>query len=727
MEDDDNLDIDGSADFINAENAVKLDRWDVTSWITFLEEVEEGKGRKGLSIDDAYKSFLESYPRAAPFWKTLTEYHIRKKDYDAAQAVFSQCLEKCRSVVLWHSYLSMMKTLTVDTVSKYSDNFTEERKKLENSFESAVKNVGTSVDSSSIWGAYIDFVKDWPEVGAVDSGRKLTALRSIYQRCVCTPLDDIDTFWSAYEQLELRAGEHHAEKVLPEFSPRKDHAKAVLKDRKQLITGKISLDRLAIPPTQSLVDLKQLDNWKKLLIFELTNPENLDDEGHQSHMIMIFDQSLCVLQHFAEIWLSYSDYLSKIKGADSAKTLLQEAVVILPQVASISIAIAELDEREGQIDAARTILNQLFTSQPSAFSFSVLQRFIRRVDGIDAARKLFESTHTARMNASKAAVLGYYAIYMAHAELEINCNNEALVALRVLELATKRFPFANKDVGFVRLMALVLVRLQMAVALRSLYETVLGGEEALTEAAASSRRKETVSSDDKERASLTLVQRLELCDEYLKHEIVMNQSSILRLDQLREQRNATALLVEEQRKVLTSGASTSSSSGSDTFSKEMLVVTPLDTAALLLERHYSGTSSLPILDHEMRERNRRDRSLLEEKSESERKRLASLTDAGRSGIGEEADIAALAAVPSFLRDLLPRLPKYEGPQLDIGAFIELLKKTVLPPRPHVDIVVNTGGSSTNTVSKTKRGRDDNSGADNDVFRKRQRARLAGAQ
>ena len=53
----------------------------------------------------------------------------------------------------------------------------------------------------------------------------------------------------------------------------------------------------------------------------------------------------------------------------------------------------------------------------------------------------------------------------------------------------------------------------------------------------------------------------------------------------------------------------------------------------------------------------------------------------------------------------------------------MLKKTVLPPRPHVDIVVNTGGSSTNTVSKTKRGRDDNRGADNDVFRKRQRALL----
>ena len=218
---DDGMDADGSADFVLAETAVKQDQWDVTAWITFLEEVEEGRGRKGLTIDEAYHLFLECYPRAAPFWKTLAEYHVKRKDYDSAQIVFTKCLEKCRSVMLWHSYISMMSTLTVGKVSKYSDAFPEERKKLENAYESALKNVGTSVDSSSIWSSYIDFVNDWPEVGTLDSGRKLSALRSIYQRCVCIPLDDIDKMWTAYESIEMRAGEHLAEKVLPEYSEKK--------------------------------------------------------------------------------------------------------------------------------------------------------------------------------------------------------------------------------------------------------------------------------------------------------------------------------------------------------------------------------------------------------------------------------------------------------------------------------------------------------------------------
>ena len=737
-DDDDGMDADGSADFVLAETAVKQDQWDVTAWITFLEEVEEGRGRKGLTIDEAYHSFLECYPRAAPFWKTLAEYHIKRKDYDSAQLVFTKCLEKCRSVMLWHSYISMISSLTIGKVSKYSDAFPEERKKLENAYENALKNVGTSVDSSSIWSSYIDFVNDWPEVGTLDSGRKLSALRNIYQRCVCIPLDDIDKMWTSYESLEMRAGEHLAEKVLPEYSEKKDHARTVLKDRRQLITGKISLDRLAIPPSQSLVDLKQLNFWKKLLIFELKNPENLDEEGHANHMQLVFDQCLCVLRFYPEIWLSYADYLytsrSGVSAADSARAILNEAIEVLPQAACLHVAIAELEEREEKIEDARHSLNNLFLKQPSAFSFSVLQRFIRRIDGVQAARDLFQSTFTARMDPTKSNTLGY-AIYMAHAELELHNNEEPEVALKVLELACERHPVAKKDISFVRLQASILVRLKQVVALRNLYESVLGGEQNLQIASKMSRRREITTSSTSsgdvtsststadadaqtqaqiDQMTIALRDRLMLWEEYLANEKAMNMISIPRLDELRKQRDGVAALVDEQR--LVQGKNV----GKDTFQKDINAPSALDTAALLLERWVVHTSHLPVADKEMYERNRRDRSLLEEMSEKEKKRLASLSEAGRRGAGgvSDADMAALAAVPSFLRDLLPRLPLYTGPPIDVSGFIELLKKTVLPPKPHVEPsasnnvgVIGIGSTSTSGREERsgKRGRDGGNG------------------
>lgn len=43
--------------------------------------------------------------------------------------------------------------------------------------------------------------------------------------------------------------------------------------------------------------------------------------------------------------------------------------------------------------------------------------------------------------------------------------------------------------------------------------------------------------------------------------------------------------------------------------------------------------------------------------------------------------AALAGVPIVFRELLSKLPTHTGPLPDIKAFVDHLRKTVLPPRP----------------------------------------------
>jgi hypothetical protein len=75
-------------------------------------------------------------------------------------------------------------------------------------------------------------------------------------------MDCLDIIWKEYENLERQAGEHLAEKVLPEFNDKYLHAKAIFKERKRLVE-RIDMGRPAVPPTNSIAELQQLDRWNK--------------------------------------------------------------------------------------------------------------------------------------------------------------------------------------------------------------------------------------------------------------------------------------------------------------------------------------------------------------------------------------------------------------------------------------------------------------------------------
>lgn len=98
----------GSAEFIEAQLAIKNDPWNVNGWLIFVEEVEMGRGG-GMSIADAYQSFLAQFPRSGRYWRLLADYYIQREEYNLAEDVFRKCLLKCRSIGLWQSYLEMIR------------------------------------------------------------------------------------------------------------------------------------------------------------------------------------------------------------------------------------------------------------------------------------------------------------------------------------------------------------------------------------------------------------------------------------------------------------------------------------------------------------------------------------------------------------------------------------------------------------------------------------------
>jgi cleavage stimulation factor subunit 3 len=252
-----------SSDFIDAQKAISENCWNSNAWEVLIDEVENGRGGK-LTKVEAYVQATNQFPRAWKFWKKLVDYYLDAGEVQLCEEAFRKCLQKCRNVDLWLSYLNLTRQKTIDKNPPNSEQYANAKRMYEAAFEKALDNIGMSFDSHLIWRRYLDFVKDWPESGAIDAGRKLTALREIYQKAICNPMDDLDRYWREYEDLEMKAGEHLATQLLPEFKPKNVNAKNVFKERKRMCQT-IQLDRVSIPPAPhgSVPEVQQLEYWNK--------------------------------------------------------------------------------------------------------------------------------------------------------------------------------------------------------------------------------------------------------------------------------------------------------------------------------------------------------------------------------------------------------------------------------------------------------------------------------
>jgi hypothetical protein len=283
-------------------------------------------------------------------------------------------------------------------------------------------------------------------------------------------MDELDAYWKEYEEWEMKAGKHLADQLLPEYQLKNIEAKKVYKERKKQ-QASIDFSYIASPPLReaSIVESQQLELWNKLIKIELKNLYDLKEQQLKSMLDMVFDRFLCCFLFHPEAWIMYSKYRLLYYGIVEARNTMKEAVLIIPKVPCLWLAFSELEEKNGDVDSAVDILRTNFEQNPSAFTFMLLQKLIRRKDGKIAARKLFSDTIILRND----GILGLEA-YVAHAAMELQVNNEPNVALRVLNAAREQHSTAFSNVMYIKLLTKVLTRLGDFRQIRWIYEVTVG-------------------------------------------------------------------------------------------------------------------------------------------------------------------------------------------------------------------------------------------------------------
>ncbi|KAJ4966109.1 hypothetical protein NE237_017958 [Protea cynaroides] len=412
-----------------------------------------------LPISEAaqiYEQLLLTFPTAAKFWKQYVEAHMAVNNDDAVKQIFSRCLLTCLQIPLWRCYIRFIRKVNE---KKGAEGQEETRK----AFDFMLNYVGTDIASGPVWMEYITFLNSLPAMTGQEESQRMTAVRKAYQKAIVTPTHHVEQLWKDYENFENSVSRALAKGLLSEYQPKYNSAKAVYRERKKYI-DEIDWNMLAVPPTGSYKAEQQWMAWKRLLAFEKGNPQRIESVSSNRRIAFTYEQCLMYLYHYPDIWYDYTTWHAKSGSIDSAIKVFQRALKALPDSEVLRYAFAEMEESRGAVQPAKKIYESLLSNAVNTTALAHIQfiRFLRRTEGVEAARKYF-------LDARKSPNCTYH-VYVAYAMMAFCLDKDPKVAHNVFEAGLKRF---MHEPGYILDYADFLCRLNDDRNIRALFERAL--------------------------------------------------------------------------------------------------------------------------------------------------------------------------------------------------------------------------------------------------------------
>ncbi|KAI3928601.1 hypothetical protein MKW98_024202 [Papaver atlanticum] len=372
-----------------------------------------------------YEQLLSTFPTAAKYWKQYVEAHMILNDDVAAKQVFGRCLLDNRQVSLWRCYIRLIRKL-----NEYKG--AEGQEETRKAFEFMLTYLGSDIASGLVWIEYITFLKSLPATNPQEESQRTASIRKVYQKAITTPTHHVEQLWKDYENFENSVSRALAKGQVSEYQPKYNSAKAVYRERKKLVDD-IDWNMLAVPPTGSDKEEQQCMAWKRFLAFEKRNPQRIDSESFNGQIILAYEQCLMYLYYYPDVWYDYATWHADNGSIDLAVKVYEKALKVLPDSELLIYAYAELEESRGEIQPAKKIYESLLGDGVNASALAHIQfiRFLRRTEGIEAARKYFVDARS-YPNCT-------YHVFVAYAMIAFCQDKDPKLAHNVFEAGMKRF------------------------------------------------------------------------------------------------------------------------------------------------------------------------------------------------------------------------------------------------------------------------------------------------
>jgi tetratricopeptide (TPR) repeat protein len=378
------------------------------------------------ALPNVLERFFALFPTASSAWARVVDAQLSAgSDAAKAKAWAERALAACGGVsgapvAVWAAVLKAARAVhSIETATG--------REAMQTAFENAVASCGGDVNALVIWREYLEFVRVAGDAAQLEETRRMTALRSLYQRALSQPLLELELLWRQYDAFEQKISKVLAKGLLQEHSARYMVARQC--GRQLAVNGAgVDLDVLAVPPSGRLSEPMLAAAWQRLIAFERTNPAQLDDAGCAARVARVYEQCLLVMRHYPHIWFDYSAIRADANDAAGARAILTRAVAALPTSALLAFALAQTLELAGEVDAALRTLEQLLEKAPSPIAWARAIQVTARAQSRDAARKLF-------IRARKSPQCSWQP-YVVAAQLELD-DRELKVARNIFEFGLR--------------------------------------------------------------------------------------------------------------------------------------------------------------------------------------------------------------------------------------------------------------------------------------------------
>ncbi|KAG0325222.1 mRNA 3'-end-processing protein rna14 [Dissophora globulifera] len=330
------------------ERRIADDPYDADAWLTLLNDAErEGEVPK---VRDVYERFLKVFPTSPRYWIQYAEFELKHHHFTEVESIFQRCLRSVLSVELWKYYLNYIRRINTGPEAK--DIITK-------AYDFVLQHVGLDRDSGAIWGDYLFFLKSGQTQNTWEEQQKMDAMRRVFQKAVCIPLNNVENIWRDYDSFENGLNKLTAKKFLQERSAGYMTARMMWKELRKLTDG-INKNLLPRPVKWTERELHQLEQWKRYIRWERSNPLNLEDQAaFSARVAWTYKQALLSMRFYPEVWFEAATYFQEIGRADEAVALLKNACEIMPTSFLLHFAYAEMEENRKNMKESRVVFETL--------------------------------------------------------------------------------------------------------------------------------------------------------------------------------------------------------------------------------------------------------------------------------------------------------------------------------------------------------------------------------
>lgn len=416
---------------------IQAKKYDTDSWNMLIKEAT---AKNIDEVEPFYEELVKTFPLCGRYWRIYIEHQIRFKRYDKASKLFQRSLEEVLSIELYKCYLNFVKETKVN-----------EPDLIYKAFRYTLDKVGIDPNAIGIYNDYIQFLREREVDGSYLDSQRITAVRKAYQEGVLNPMFHIETLWKEYIAFEQGINPIIAEKMVQDRSRDHMNARRVAKEWEVTIRG-LNRSWPAVPPSFSTEELRQLDIWRRYILWEKSKPLRIDNNHIITKRVTYaYKQCLLCFGHHPNVWHEYASYLEEQikslseKEVDLKQRLLKELVTLFERGVKglmkynllIHFAYADFEEMRNDKKKALEMYSNLAElgkdNEQIDLTLVYVQwmRFTRRTEGLKAARTIFKRARDAKR-------VGHQ-IFTAAALMEYHCTKDQAIACKIFELGLKKF------------------------------------------------------------------------------------------------------------------------------------------------------------------------------------------------------------------------------------------------------------------------------------------------